>query len=115
MFCHSCGNEIPERAKFCPKCGAEVIEKRVEETVSNKDRNVYQGSPADGLTQATNRFKEKSRNGLLAALVVCAVVIAGVQLFGGGSSSSSSSSGSSSGVIRSLSARLIARSMAFSS
>lgn len=83
MFCHSCGSELPENAKFCPKCGAENVGK------------TYHGTPTDGLTQATNRFKEKSRNGLLAVLIVCAVIIAGVQIIGGGSSSSSGGSYSS--------------------
>lgn len=95
MFCHSCGNELPEKAKFCPKCGTEVVEKKVEIGTSKSENRKYQGSPTDGLTQAAHRFKEKSRNVVLAALVVCAIVITGVQLFGGGNSSSSE--GSSSG------------------
>lgn len=29
MFCSNCGNEISTQEKFCPKCGAEVGEKRI--------------------------------------------------------------------------------------
>ena len=88
MFCHSCGSEVPEKAKFCPKCGTAVVEKKVEKKIDK----VYQGTPTEGLTQAANRFKEKTRNVVLVALVVCAVIIAGVQMFGGGNSSSGGSS-----------------------
>ena len=32
MYCKNCGKELPENAKFCPKCGAE------QEAVSKKKR-----------------------------------------------------------------------------
>lgn len=100
MFCHSCGNELPEKAKFCPKCGTEVIQKKIENKVeanSHKgEEKTYQGSPSDNLAQTAGKLKEKSRSMLLTGLVACAILIVGIQIFGGGSSSSSSSSGGSS-------------------
>ena len=29
MFCHSCGNQIPDQSKFCPFCGAEITVRAV--------------------------------------------------------------------------------------
>lgn len=39
MFCIKCGNQIPDEAKFCPKCGQAVqgnVEEKVEEKVEKK-------------------------------------------------------------------------------
>ena len=101
MFCHSCGNELPEKAKFCPKCGTEVIQKKIENKVEansyKSEEKTYQGSPSDNLAQTAGKLKEKSRSMLLTGLVACAILIVGIQIFGGGSSSSSSSLGNSYG------------------
>lgn len=35
MFCKSCGNEIPDGAKFCAKCGAHVEQNVGYENVDN--------------------------------------------------------------------------------
>ena len=75
MFCHNCGNELPKVAKFCPKCGTEAKVKIIEKNT--------------GLVQVTKRFKEMSRNKVLVALLVCAIIIVGVQVFGGGNDSNS--------------------------
>ena len=93
MFCYSCGNELPKGAKFCPKCGTEAKVKKIEKNTgvksSNKVSKGYQGLPSDSLVQVTRRFKEMSKNKVLVALLACAIIIVGVQVFGGGSSSNS--------------------------
>ena len=35
MFCWKCGKKIPEEARFCPYCGAEV--RRLEEITIRED------------------------------------------------------------------------------
>ena len=93
MFCHNCGNELPKVAKFCPKCGTEAKVKKIEKNTgmksSNKVSKGYQGSPSDSLVQVTRRFKEMSKNKVLVALLACAIIIVGVQVFGGGNGSNS--------------------------
>ncbi len=93
MFCHSCGNEVPEKAKFCPECGTEVIVKKVEKKVEARApknvSKVYKEAPSDNLVRATQNFKGISRNKVLVALLAGAIIIVGVQVFGGGGSSSS--------------------------
>lgn len=38
MFCIKCGNEIPDGAQFCPKCGTNVINGPLKETQVNKEK-----------------------------------------------------------------------------
>ena len=46
MMCKNCGNEIPENAKFCPKCGSPTEQKDDDKTVVNS--NITENSaPAD--------------------------------------------------------------------
>ncbi|MBQ3384772.1 MAG: zinc-ribbon domain-containing protein [Erysipelotrichaceae bacterium] len=35
MYCYKCGKKIPDEAKFCPYCGAEV--KKPDETAVRED------------------------------------------------------------------------------
>ncbi|MEY8368957.1 zinc-ribbon domain-containing protein [Anaerovoracaceae bacterium 42-11] len=37
MFCHKCGTELPDNAKFCYKCGSETIDISSEKKVDNRD------------------------------------------------------------------------------
>ena len=93
MFCHSCGNELPEKAKFCPKCGTEAVVKKIEKNSeiksSNKVSKGYRGLPSERLVQGTKGFKPMSRNKVLVALLAFAIIIVGVQVFGDGNGSSS--------------------------
>ena len=93
MFCHNCGNEVPERAKFCPKCGVEVIVKKVEKSedkkVGTRDfKKVSKATSSDNLVRTTSRFKGMQRNKILVALLAGVIIMVGVLIFGGGSSSS---------------------------
>lgn len=36
MYCNKCGKEIANKSKFCPSCGASIIEKEVEENTDGK-------------------------------------------------------------------------------
>ncbi|MBR6697105.1 MAG: zinc-ribbon domain-containing protein [Lachnospiraceae bacterium] len=40
MFCESCGNNLPENAKFCNICGAEIELPKTEEAVAVETREV---------------------------------------------------------------------------
>ena len=35
MYCYKCGKKIPDEARFCPYCGAEI--RKTEETVIRED------------------------------------------------------------------------------
>lgn len=50
MFCKYCGNQLPEDAKFCPKCGKITEEQEFEandafETQENENSNFYESEP----------------------------------------------------------------------
>lgn len=81
MFCYSCGNKLPDGAKFCFKCG-----KAVADNKGIVDKNV----------RAAKREKRKKIKIVLVVLVV-ALALWVVQSFasGVGSSGSLSSGGSS--------------------
>lgn len=69
MFCPNCGNNMPDDAKFCGKCGGSI-------------------TPAE--TRASRRTEKKKFNPLFviipaAVIVIAAAVFAGVRLFGEGS------------------------------
>jgi len=48
MFCYNCGNEIPDSAKFCPKCGAklkdEVDKRNIDNGFNSQNRNEFKQS-----------------------------------------------------------------------
>jgi hypothetical protein len=50
MFCKYCGNQLPEDAKFCPKCGKITEEQEFEandafEKQENENSNFYEPEP----------------------------------------------------------------------
>ena len=49
-FCRKCGKELPENAKFCGACGAEVSasEEIIDKTQANGGQNVNTGDPFGG-------------------------------------------------------------------
>ena len=53
MFCKFCGNELPENAKFCPKCG-KVAEAKEEETVVVTDISFD-----DASVEASKQYNEE--------------------------------------------------------
>lgn len=69
MFCPNCGNNLPDGAKFCDRCG---------------------GSMAPPETRASRRMKKKRFKPVFivipaAIIVIAAAIFAGVRLFGGDS------------------------------
>ena len=36
MFCHKCGNELPDGSKFCPSCGAQQISQNLQQDHNNQ-------------------------------------------------------------------------------
>lgn len=82
MFCYNCGNELPEGAKFCFKCGT---------AVGDNDGIVHKKA------RAATRERKKNLRIVVAASLVILVLFVVQSLIGGigSSGSSSSSSGSS--------------------
>lgn len=76
MFCRNCGNQLPDGAKFCGRCGAPVAKQDAGKTAAPRDRG--------------EKKKRGLGGGAIAAIVVLAlVVLAGVgwllsSLLGGG-------------------------------
>jgi zinc-ribbon domain len=67
MFCHQCGSKIPDTAKFCTKCGKNVVihQNEVEETTSSTDK----------MTDVQiNRKREAGIGGVVGAVGFIAVV-----------------------------------------
>ena len=49
MYCSSCGNKLPEDARFCEKCGTPVhIGAENQHPVNNKVPNTSAGNPKAG-------------------------------------------------------------------
>lgn len=71
MFCSSCGAQIPDDSKFCPKCGnPQMVEKRTTFTQDTKPIKMNAGQ-ASGKAM-TNR---NSRGKLIPIIVICAAVV----------------------------------------
>lgn len=86
MYCTSCGKEIPEGKKFCPRCGAalgaKVVEKHEEtqkmDIPSDDENGQCSGEEGPG---GTIKRKRIVAGGVVIAL--CVVLGAGVFYFGG--------------------------------
>lgn len=55
MYCGKCGNEISEKAKFCPKCGYKIEENNSEPKIEIKKRKVEESSKKQNLNQKENK------------------------------------------------------------
>lgn len=104
MFCHGCGNELPETAKFCPKCGAEVVkrqtlEKKIHSFVKNEKKEDFKKEQTGiGQVPLFKKIADIKQNGKKILAVACIALVVVVAISGNGNSNSSSSgSGSSSG------------------
>lgn len=81
MFCKHCGNELPEAANFCPKCGkTQENDEAVVQTSYQEKEEIY-------VIPDTDPFKEekakKSRSILILSIVGLALsVISGFSLAG---------------------------------
>lgn len=40
MYCPKCGNNLPDTARFCGKCGYQLNESRIQENWNNKNTKV---------------------------------------------------------------------------
>lgn len=104
MFCHKCGNELPETAKFCPTCGTEVLKK--QQTSEKIHSLVKHKSKADGFRKEQTgigqvplfkKIADIKQNGKKVLAVACIALVVVAAISGNGNNRSSSSSGSSSG------------------
>ena len=57
MYCHKCGAELPDDAKFCSKCGA--LMKNVEAS-SETDKIIYGNIPDNKQTYKTSGIAGQS-------------------------------------------------------
>ena len=79
MKCPSCQNEIPANSKFCPECGASLV--NIETTATNHPKNepctTVQG---EGAVAAEAPSKRKtSKKGIIALLVL--IIVAAVAIY----------------------------------
>lgn len=72
MFCSHCGNEVPEKAEFCPKCGRPLVKVTTDNDVNNKVEKDIEEST----------IPSKKRIGLIIGLaIICVIVIVGACVF----------------------------------
>lgn len=81
MFCHKCGTKIPEKAAFCPKCGAKTIidESDVQPVAASAPANQTRQSDNTPVS-APKKKKSKKRSIILGigALVVILFILASI-------------------------------------
>lgn len=57
MFCTNCGNQLPSEAKFCPNCGASVLEVNAPTESTGYQKNEATSGSTHRLTfQRKNQF-----------------------------------------------------------
>ncbi len=66
-FCHNCGAEIKDNAKFCPKCGSSL----------NTGTNLKEANRANINSSSANSGGSKNVLIIAVALVICVAIIAG--------------------------------------
>lgn len=92
MFCHNCGYELPDSAKFCNKCGTR-LEQPKEQPVT-----VQQAAPVQQVAVAEKKPGSGKSKALIALIIVLAVLLVGaaaaivVMLVNNGGDSNSHSS-----------------------
>lgn len=75
MYCTKCGAQVPDGAKFCPKCGAPVAVTSQKAAADNISQNA--GTDAEK-ARAPYQNKVKSRNkkaGIAAAIIAAALIV----------------------------------------
>jgi len=95
MFCKSCGQQIPDNAAFCPKCGqtvnasapktapaaapapAPVYQPQPAPVYQPQQAPVYQQPVYQTQPAAVAAVKPKKRGGLIALLIIIIVLLAG--------------------------------------
>lgn len=98
-FCYKCGNELKEGIKFCPKCGTQVRDAAspngnvqgqgdLSEAAQYQHITSTQGGTTGGVSQTAVLTQQRKlpKNTLIwlgaAAVVIIALVIGGMKLFG---------------------------------
>lgn len=83
MFCHKCGNELPDEAKFCPKCGVKLTgddmkQQTVASTSDDPIKQMQQQSQAVVVKTPKKKKSGKLLIGLGAAVIaiIAAVIVA---------------------------------------
>lgn len=78
VFCPNCKHELPEMKKFCPFCGYhfEVASQQVQPQMKPVQPQVQQVQPQPQMQQPVK--KKKSKKGLIIALAIVFILIAGI-------------------------------------
>lgn len=85
MYCHKCGQELPDEALFCPACGAKSVTAEQEPASTASDISTPNSSPTEssplsqppaGTPGPKSPSKKKVLIGVIAALVVVVAVAA---------------------------------------
>ncbi len=74
MFCKKCGNQIPENAQFCPKCGAPTVHSESASTQQNTDDSPSENSGSQ-TSPGTPEKKGLPRYLLIIIIAVVAAVV----------------------------------------
>lgn len=85
MYCHKCGQELPDEALFCPACGAKSVTAEQEPASTASNISTPNSSPTEssplsqppaGAPGPKSPSKKKALIGVIAALVVVVAVAA---------------------------------------
>ena len=61
MFCKYCGKELPDNAKFCSKCGKQLIEVLSQTADISDDTKIVQNKTEDdNLNKGMSSYNERS-------------------------------------------------------
>ena len=72
-YCIRCGQELPESAKFCPKCGAPKVEKKAEASPSSGISGTYSSNQTQSISYSASKPNGHNR-GLIKLLLVIGMV-----------------------------------------
>lgn len=83
LFCHKCGTNLLEGAKFCSSCGTPVEVEHQNEQDTNKSQDTKQNETSwsvtvdkENTTQSTVTTNKSCRNCLIAFIILAVLLVA---------------------------------------
>lgn len=80
MYCHQCGKEVSDEAKFCPYCGAQLSQSDFQEN-TQQNMNYQPNGTYQPLQQGQPRYNEEDAPSVGFAILSFFIPIAGFILF----------------------------------